>query len=135
MPDLIVPDDLKGEPAAIVERLLGGEGVPQYTTTRKRKDGSALAVHEAARQIALGHKVSINLSTATVGRHHIVTTIADELREAGAEPENLTVEITETALMKNMKSAQIFAADLSRLGPSLALDDFGTGFGGFTYLK
>ena len=94
-----------------------------------------LAIHEAARLIASGHQISINLSTATVGRRHIVDVIADELRRAGARPESLTVEITETALMKNMVSAQRFANALADLGARLALDDFGTGFGGFTYLK
>ena len=45
------------------------------------------------------------------------------------------IEITETALMKNMALAQRFAAELNAIGVKLALDDFGTGFGGFTYLK
>ncbi|MGA7398240.1 MAG: EAL domain-containing protein [Solirubrobacterales bacterium] len=94
-----------------------------------------LALREAARLIALGHQISINLSTATIGRRHVVKAIAEELRKAGAQPEGLTVEITETVLMRNMESAQRFAEDLCALGPKLALDDFGTGFGGFTYLK
>ncbi len=94
-----------------------------------------LAVSEAAAQIAKGHEVSINLSTATVGRRHIVDVIAERLIGAGADPCKLTVEITETALMKDIAAAQRFAAGVAQLGCRLALDDFGTGFGGFTYLK
>jgi PAS domain S-box-containing protein len=94
-----------------------------------------LAVDEAAAQVAKGHEVSINLSTATVGRRHIVDVISERLQRAGAEPAKLTIEITETALMKNIDAAQRFAAGIAELGCRLALDDFGTGFGGFTYLK
>jgi EAL domain-containing protein (putative c-di-GMP-specific phosphodiesterase class I) len=94
-----------------------------------------LAVDEAARQIAAGHQVSMNLSTASVGRWHIVDVIAQKLHAAGADPSRLTIEITETALMKNIATAQHFAKAVTALGCRVALDDFGTGFGGFTYLK
>ena len=94
-----------------------------------------LAIDEAARQLAAGHRVNINLSTASVGRWHIVDVLAEKLSDAGADPSLLTVEITETALMKNIVTAQRFAAGISALGCRVSLDDFGTGFGGFTYLK
>ena len=94
-----------------------------------------LAVDEAAAQIAKSHEVSINLSTTTVGRRHIVDVIAEKLVSAGADPSKLTIEITETALMKDIVAAQRFATGVAALGCRLALDDFGTGFGGFTYLK
>jgi PAS domain S-box-containing protein len=94
-----------------------------------------LAVAEAARQIAAGHLMSINLSTASVGRRHIADVIAEKLHSAKADPSRLTIEITETALMKNVVAAQRFATRVAALGCRVSLDDFGTGFGGFTYLK
>ena len=94
-----------------------------------------LAVDEAARQIANGHRVNINLSTASVGRRHIVDVLADRLHAAGADPSKMTLELTETALMKDVVAAQRFAVEASELGCRISLDDFGTGFGGFTYLK
>ncbi|MEA2171540.1 MAG: hypothetical protein QOF76_4840 [Solirubrobacteraceae bacterium] len=94
-----------------------------------------LAIDEGVRQIRLGRPVSINLSTATIGRHHIADVIAEKLNRAQADPAKLTIEITETALMENITAAQRFAAAISALGCRLALDDFGTGFGSFTYLK
>jgi len=94
-----------------------------------------LALREAARLIAEGHRTSVNLSTATIGRRHIVDVIAAELHCAGADAADLTVEITETALMKNMAAAERFVGALTELGSRVSLDDFGTGFGGFTYLK
>ena len=94
-----------------------------------------LAIEEGARQIANGHRVNVNLSTASVGRRHIVDALADRLHAAGADPSKMTLEITETALMKDVVSAQRFALEASELGCRICLDDFGTGFGGFTYLK
>jgi PAS domain S-box-containing protein len=94
-----------------------------------------LGVRKAAKLIADGHRVSVNISTATIRRRHIVGVIAEQLKNAGADPSGLTVEITETALMENMDDAERFTTDLSKLGVRVALDDFGTGFGGFTYLK
>ena len=245
MVDLIVPEDYSQEPMAIIKRLLEGQGVRQYTTQRRHKNGTEmtvsltaslmrdaahkvlgvavisrdisqlnledvgarsevdsmvwvgrirdaidedrmcfyaqpivdldgqvksyellcrmvdrnghivapglflpaaenyglieeldlLAIEEAARQMAEGHRVSINLSTASVGRWHIVDAIAERLANAEADPSLLTVEITETALMKNMATAERFANGISALGCRVALDDFGTGFGGFIYLK
>ena len=44
MVDLVVPKDRCDEPAMIVERLLGGGGVRQYTTQRCHKDGTAVNV-------------------------------------------------------------------------------------------
>jgi EAL domain-containing protein (putative c-di-GMP-specific phosphodiesterase class I) len=94
-----------------------------------------LAMDEAARLTAAGHRISINLSTASVERRHIVDVLAEKLSRAGADPAKLTIEITETALMKDLVAAQRFATAVRALGCRISLDDFGTGFGGFTYLK
>jgi PAS domain S-box-containing protein len=136
---------LRGEPTSyeLLCRLTGRDGelvsparfLPVAENYGLIVELDLLAVSEAAAQIAKGHEVSINLSTATVGRRHIVDVIAERLIGAGADPSKLTLEITETALMKDIAAAQRFAAGVAQLGCRLALDDFGTGFGGFTYLK
>lgn len=61
--------------------------------------------------------------------------IEQQIREAHANPANLVFEITETALMHDITTGEVFARGLAALGCGLALDDFGTGFGSFTYLK
>lgn len=137
--------NLQGEPTSyeLLCRLMGRDGeivcparfLPVAESYGLIAELDLLAVDEAAGRIANGHDVSINLSTAAVGRPHIVDVIAEKLRAAGADPSKLTVEITETALMKDIVAAQRFAAAIADLGCRLALDDFGTGFGGFTYLK
>ena len=53
----------------------------------------------------------------------------------GADPTNLVFELTETAILTDIKVVEEFAKGLAELGCGLALDDFGTGFGTLTYLK
>ena len=57
------------------------------------------------------------------------------MRDAGADPANLVVEITETALTKDIEAGKAFVTGLTDIGCRVALDDFGTGFASFTYLK
>ena len=67
--------------------------------------------------------------------HYVLPLIERELRDSGADPANLVVEITETALMQDVHAGEIFAQGLADIGCGLSLDDFGTGFASFTYLK
>ena len=87
------------------------------------------AIHFAAR----GHRVEVNLSAQSI--HYVLPLIERELRDSGADPANLVVEITETALMQDVHAGEIFAQGLADIGCGLSLDDFGTGFASFTYLK
>ena len=57
------------------------------------------------------------------------------LHDSGANPRDVVLEITETALLEHDVTARYFADRVRELGCGLALDDFGTGYGGFTYLK
>jgi EAL domain-containing protein (putative c-di-GMP-specific phosphodiesterase class I) len=51
------------------------------------------------------------------------------------EPEQLTLEITETTLMKRLDSALAVMAELRELGVGLSVDDFGTGYSSLAYLS
>ena len=61
--------------------------------------------------------------------------IEEEIRRTGADPADLVFEITETALMTDLRAGAEFARSLAGLGCGLAIDDFGTGFGSLVYLK
>lgn len=84
---------------------------------------------------AAGGPVAINLSAESVGRPEILLHIERELSRIGAPSENLTFEVTETALMGDLAGARRFADRLVALGCSFSLDDFGTGYGTLTYLR
>ena len=119
---------LRGEPTSyeLLCRLTGRDGelvsparfLPVAENYGLIVELDLLAVSEAAAQIAQGHEVSINLSTATVGRRHIVDVIAERLIGAGADPSKLTLEITETALMKDIAAAQRFRGRSRAVGLS-----------------
>jgi diguanylate cyclase len=84
---------------------------------------------------AAGRCVHLNLSGSSLGSAEVLETLESSLRDTGAHPGNVVIEVTETLAVANMAQARAFAHRVRALGCSLALDDFGTGFGSFTYLK
>jgi len=91
-------------------------------------------IAQAARIAAEGRRLEINLSGKSIDQR-LLAFIASELLAAGADPTNLVFELTETAILTDIKVVEEFAKGLAELGCGLALDDFGTGFGTLTYLK
>jgi EAL domain-containing protein (putative c-di-GMP-specific phosphodiesterase class I) len=47
----------------------------------------------------------------------------------------LHLELTETAALSDINTAQVAVASLQKLGCSICLDDFGSGFASLAYLK
>ena len=88
-----------------------------------------------ALDLAMEHRVEINLSGKTVSDPEQVAEIERLVARCDAPPQNIIFEITETAVAQNLDSARRFAQRLRAMGCSFALDDFGVGFGSFTYLK
>ena len=93
----------------------------------------AMAEHDAT--AAVGPRVEINLSGASMGDPEMLRTIERELQETGLDPSRVIFEITETAAIANIGKAREFSDQLAKLGCCFALDDFGAGFGSFYYLK
>ena len=79
--------------------------------------------------------VSVNVSVRQLMSSQLVDVVADALAEAGVSASALWLEITETALMADVKAATIALRELRSLGLHLAVDDFGTGYSSLTYLK
>jgi EAL domain-containing protein (putative c-di-GMP-specific phosphodiesterase class I) len=92
-------------------------------------------IGQAIQVVARGQRVEANLSAESIGDLNLLSLIERELRRSGADPSNLVIEITETALMKHIDAGEAFAHGLKDLGCMIALDDFGTGFASLTYLK
>jgi PAS domain S-box-containing protein len=92
-------------------------------------------ISQTARLAASGRRVHANLSADSIGRLDLVDRIEQELSEAGADPTDVVFEITETALMGDIKAGEAFTRRIADIGCAVALDDFGTGYGSFTYLQ
>ncbi|MEP6815081.1 MAG: EAL domain-containing protein [Marmoricola sp.] len=82
-----------------------------------------------------GFRLEVNLSGRSIGDAEIERTLVESLRESGADPTGLILEITETSAVADVETARAFAERITALGCSFALDDFGAGFGSFYYLK
>jgi diguanylate cyclase (GGDEF)-like protein/PAS domain S-box-containing protein len=92
-------------------------------------------LREAVRQLASWRaaglavpKVSVNLSPAQLQSRGLVGTIAQAIADFGVRPGELTLEITEGALMKDRATAIEIAKAIHSLGVRMSLDDFGTGY-------
>lgn len=79
--------------------------------------------------------IGINLSTRQMSDPSLVSDVAEALRESGADPALLELEITETAVMKDVSEAIRVLESLRALGVRLSIDDFGTGYSSLSYLK
>jgi diguanylate cyclase (GGDEF)-like protein len=82
-----------------------------------------------------GHYVSINLSTRQFLRHNVGERILRYAAEAAVAPEQIQIELTETAIIDDVERADYNLKILRAAGVRVALDDFGTGYSSLTYLK
>lgn len=79
--------------------------------------------------------LTINLSGQSFGDETLPDFIENSFRTSGLEPGRVIFEITETAVISNLRSAQVMMYRLRAAGFRFALDDFGAGFSSFSHLK
>lgn len=80
-------------------------------------------------------RISINVSAIQLYQDAFIPSIVAIIEEENIRPEQITLEITESRIMKNLDySMKIFLA-LKEVGFSLSIDDFGTGYSSLNYLK
>ena len=79
-------------------------------------------------------KVSINLSALQCGVANYSSKIKEFIDNVGIDPKLVEFEVTESLLISDFNSTEMFLTDISRLGCTIALDDFGTGYTSFSYL-
>ncbi len=83
--------------------------------------------------VALNY-VSVNVSAYQLRLAHLARSVQEVLREHAMRPEQLQIEITESALADGATTDRTLR-DLARAGVQLALDDFGTGYSSLSYLR
>lgn len=79
--------------------------------------------------------VAINLSSAHLLNDQLVPMIADSLSECGMPGSALELEVTETALIEQVRVASERLQMLRVLGCKVAIDDFGTGYSSLEYVQ
>ncbi|WP_342058401.1 putative bifunctional diguanylate cyclase/phosphodiesterase [Aeromonas sp. OTU364] len=89
---------------------------------------------EWQRQWQVRVPVSVNLSGFQLSAS-LPGQVAQQLRESNVEAGLLTLELTETVLMLDMKGCIEILDALSEQGIKIAIDDFGTGYSSLAYLN
>ena len=82
-----------------------------------------------------GLLMSVNLSAREISDSSIRESVSLSLLETGFEPTHLILEITESALLRDLDATIRNLESLKSLGLSIAVDDFGTGFSSFSHLE
>jgi diguanylate cyclase (GGDEF)-like protein/PAS domain S-box-containing protein len=97
---------------------------------------TALAQQVAWRAAGLAPiRISVNLSARQFHGQDVAQQVARLLAATGADPQFLTLEITESVLMENPAAATETMRRLAAMGVRLAIDDFGTGYSSLANLK
>ncbi len=96
-----------------------------------------LVIGHAAEWKRLGWSIipSVNLSALDLLNPGLVGYVSGLLEKHGLAPNQLCLEITESALMEEPELALKHLNELSALGLKLSIDDYGTGQASLAYLK
>jgi EAL domain-containing protein (putative c-di-GMP-specific phosphodiesterase class I) len=98
-------------------------------------------LREATRQLAAWTSadgnditVAVNVSAARLGHPALIHDVRTVLRDARLDPSRLHIEITETAVVADLRTAIAQVTALRELGVRIAIDDFGIGQSSLSFL-
>jgi diguanylate cyclase (GGDEF)-like protein/PAS domain S-box-containing protein len=79
--------------------------------------------------------VAFNLSAKQLQERDLVRMVRDTLRATDLDPARLELELTESAIMRNVEENVVKLTALRDLGVKVSIDDFGTAYSSLNYLK
>ncbi|WP_018993747.1 EAL domain-containing protein [Thioalkalivibrio sp. ALgr1] len=88
-----------------------------------------------ARGLPLPPHVAINISPWQLARPDFVEQLRERVQAADLEPSRITLEVTESGLLRDLSDAIGKLRVLREFGVQVALDDFGTGYSSLAYLR
>ncbi|MEZ5708707.1 MAG: GGDEF domain-containing phosphodiesterase [Blastomonas sp.] len=80
-------------------------------------------------------RLSLNVTAQDLTDRSFVSHELGRIGQSGFDPRRLTLEITESALIPNMRRAASLFGKIRDAGPRIAVDDFGTGYSNLLYLN
>lgn len=119
-----------------------GEFIPLAEETGLIEEIGSWVLRTACKQNKRWHSlgygslaISVNVSAYQFQQPGFLNEVKTALHQSGLEPQFLTLELTESTMLRNVDySIQVMKA-LQKLGVMVSIDDFGTGYSSLSYLK
>jgi diguanylate cyclase (GGDEF)-like protein len=118
-----------------------GDFIPLLEDTGLICDVGRWVLAESCRQGAqwldAGYRITmaVNVSGRQLDSDELIADIAAALQASGLPAEALTIEITETTLMRDIEQTAKRLEAIKELGVRIAIDDFGTGYSSLAHLQ
>jgi EAL domain-containing protein (putative c-di-GMP-specific phosphodiesterase class I) len=80
-------------------------------------------------------RMAVNVSAVQIYRGDFSRLLEKALRDTGADPASIEIELTESTVMADTESIRDIFDQIRQLGVSVAIDDFGTGYSSLAYLR
>ena len=98
---------------------------------------------QACRQVGAWHglaaegsfTMSVNISARQLAQPHFVDEVLAIIREAGVDPTEIVLEMTETSMLQDIAATRSKLQELRDAGIGVSIDDFGTGYSSLSYLQ
>ena len=97
----------------------------------------AESCRQGAEWLREGHGIAmaVNVSGRQLDSDQLIEDIRGALEDSGLPAEALTIEITETTLMRDVEQTARRLQAIKELGVRIAIDDFGTGYSSLAHLQ
>jgi diguanylate cyclase (GGDEF)-like protein len=119
-------------PGAFVDAIEQAGGISHLTRWVLRE---AVRVVAGWRKAGVDVGVAANISVDDLVDEYLPYFLLDLIRQAGLTPADVTLEITENAIMRNMHKSLAVVSCIHELGFRIAVDDFGVGQSALAQLK
>ena len=80
-------------------------------------------------------QMSVNVSMRQIASPYLVGDVVKALAASALDPDSVTLEVTESVLMRDAEATVAQLCRLKELGVKIAIDDFGSGQSSLTYLR
>ena len=106
-----------------------------HVLTRKIMTEALLNAERWRKQTGFDLHIGVNLSPVCIGHPDTISNLKELFRNTDIEPSSVTIEVTESRMLRDPARAARYLDELKELGVQIALDDFGTGASTHEWLK